>query len=103
MNRLNSPRAPVPKINEVIPKPTKKIEEIKPEAMPKPAATKMEINEEPTPKRFKKNNKRMRSPLKVFKSLTTPKTTPPKMSIEVKADMELIALDDSPAAGKTSR
>ena len=98
LTRTNSPWVPVPKIHEVIPKPADKIEEIKPEAIPKP--TKMEINEEPSPKRSKKDsNKRMRSPMKIFKSWTTPKTSPPKMAMEVKADVELIELDESPSAG----
>ena len=101
LTRPNSPWVPVSKIKEVIkevPKPTEKIEEIKPEAIPKP--TKMEIIEEPTPKRTKKETKkRMRSPRKVFKTWMTPKATPPKMAMEVKADVELIELDESPSGG----
>ena len=105
LTRLNSPWVPVPKISEVIPKSTDKIEKVKPEAIPK--ATKTEINEEPSPKRTKKDsNKRKRSPVKLFTPLftwTTPKSSPPKMPLEVKAEVELIALDDSPSAGNRSK
>ena len=98
---MNCPRVPGSQIDEekVPSVPVPKIEEApKAETIPKRPPTKLEIDEQPTPKRSKNSGKRNQTPLNFFKKWTS-KTSIPKMPIPVKAEVELIELDDSPAKG----